>query len=223
MGGPDTHRACSVPAIQGGAAPPAIAVAGGTGESYRQAAPNVVPSHTRRCSLFQRGNAGWERQRSRRPALCAKFGKPARIARALAIAKSRHFARHSPAFFIEGDLDEDSSEGTTSGKCADVGGKEPAATDTGKDGDLVEGSSKETSNEPMNANSQEEESRYAADCASQGRQVGPCGFAHLKAAKLVRVALRARRANSHCSPPGNAWNVRSHTTSCALMRPTRKV
>ena len=24
---------------------------------------------------------------------------------------------------------------------------------------------------------QEEESRYAADCASQGRQVGPCGFA----------------------------------------------
>ena len=78
---------------------------------------------------------------------------------------------------IEGDLDEDSSEGTTSGKCADVGGKEPAATDTGKDGDLVEGSSKETSNEPMNANSQEEESRYAADCASQGRQVGPCGFA----------------------------------------------
>ena len=37
---------------------------------------------------------------------------------------------------IEGDLDEDSSEGTTSGKCADVGGKEPAAKDTG---DLVEG------------------------------------------------------------------------------------
>ena len=77
----------------------------------------------------------------------------------------------------EGDLGEDSSEGTTSGKCADVGGKEPAATDTGKDGDLVEGSSKETTNEPMNANTQEEESRYAADCASQGRQVGPCGFA----------------------------------------------
>ena len=68
---------------------------------------------------------------------------------------------------IEGDLLEDSSEGTTSGKCADVGGKEPAATDTGKDGDLVEGSSKETTNEPMNANIQEEESRYAADCASQ--------------------------------------------------------
>ena len=106
----------------------------------------------------------------------------------------------------EGDLGEDSSEGTTSGKCTDGGGKEPAATDTGKDGDLVEGSSKETTNEPM----QEEESRYAAD-------------AHLKAAKLVRVALRARRANSHCSPPGNAWNVRSHTTSCALMRPTRQV
>ena len=106
----------------------------------------------------------------------------------------------------EGDLGEDSSEGTTSGKCTDGGGKEPAATDTGKDGDLVEGSSKETTNEPM----QEEESRYAAD-------------AHLKAAKLVRVAFRARRASSHCSPPGNAWIVRSHTTSCALMRPTRKV
>ena len=42
-------------------------------------------------------------------------------------------------------------------KCTDGGGKEPAATDTGKDGDLVEGSSKETTNEPMNANSQEEE------------------------------------------------------------------
>ena len=50
-------------------------------------------------------------------------------------------------------------------------------TDTGKDGDLVEGRSKETTNEPMNANMQEEESRYAADCASQGRQIGPCGFA----------------------------------------------
>ena len=34
---------------------------------------------------------------------------------------------------IEGDLDEDSSEGTTSGKCADVGGKEPAKTDTDDD------------------------------------------------------------------------------------------
>ena len=107
---------------------------------------------------------------------------------------------------IEGDLDEDSSEGTTSGKCTDGGGKEPAATDTGKDGDLVEGSSKETTNEPM----QKEESRYAAECASQGRQVGPCVFA-------------GKACNSHCSPPGNAWNVRSHTTSCALMRPTRKV
>ena len=55
----------------------------------------------------------------------------------------------------------------TSGKCADVGGKEPAATDTGKDGDLVEGISKETTNEPMNTNMQEEESRYAAECAPE--------------------------------------------------------
>jgi len=92
---------------------------------------------------------------------------------------------------IEGDLGEDSSEGTTSGKCADVGGKEPAAKDTGKDGDLVEGSSKETTNEPMNANRgiQEEESRYAADCASQGRPVGPCGFA-AKACKFPLLAAR---------------------------------
>ena len=90
---------------------------------------------------------------------------------------------------IEGDLGEDSSEGTTSGKCADVGGKEPAATDTGKDGDLVEGSSKETTNEPMNANIQEEESRYEADCASQGRQVGPCGFAG-KACNFPLLAAR---------------------------------
>ena len=82
----------------------------------------------------------------------------------------------------EGDLGEDSSEGTTSGKCADVGGKEPAATDTGKDGDLVEGSSKETTNEPMNANIQELP-------------------AHLKAAKLVRVALRTRLPPSPLSVP----------------------
>ena len=85
----------------------------------------------------------------------------------------------------EGDLGEDSSEGTTSGKCTDGGGKEPAATDTGKDGDLVEGSSKETTNEPM----QKEESRYAAECASQGRQVGPCGFA-VKACKFPLLAAR---------------------------------
>ena len=62
-------------------------------------------------------------------------------------------------------------------------------TDTGKDGDLVEGSSKETTNEPMNANIQEEESRYAADCASQGRQVGPCGFSG-KACKFPLLAAR---------------------------------
>ena len=85
----------------------------------------------------------------------------------------------------EGDLGEDSSEGTTSGKCTDGGGKEPAATDTGKDGDLVEGSSKETTNEPM----QKEESRYAAECASQGRQVGPCGFSG-KACKFPLLAAR---------------------------------
>ena len=89
----------------------------------------------------------------------------------------------------EGDLGEDSSEGTTSRKCTDVGGKEPAARDTGKDGDLVEGSSKETTNEPMNANMQEEESRYAAECASQGRQVGPCGFSG-KACKFPLLAAR---------------------------------
>ena len=90
---------------------------------------------------------------------------------------------------IEGDLGEDSSEGTTSGKCADVGGKEPAAKDTGKDGDLVEGISKETTNEPMNTNMQEEESRYAADCASQGRQVGPCAFS-VKECKFPLLADR---------------------------------
>ena len=58
-----------------------------------------------------------------------------------------------------------------------VGDKDETKAGTGKDGDLVEGSSKETTNEPMNANIQEEESRYAAACASQGRQVGPCGSA----------------------------------------------
>ena len=38
-------------------------------------------------------------------------------------------------------------------------------------------------------NSQEEESRYAADCASQGRQVGPCGFSG-KACKFPLLAAR---------------------------------
>ena len=46
-------------------------------------------------------------------------------------------------------------------------------------------SSKETTNEPM----QKEESRYAAECASQGRQVGPCGFAG-KACKFPLLAAR---------------------------------
>ena len=54
---------------------------------------------------------------------------------------------------------------------------------------LGEGSSKETTNqrEPINANIQEEE--YAAACASQGRQVGPCGFSG-KACKFPLLAAR---------------------------------
>ena len=98
-----------------------------------------------------------------------------------------------------------------------VGDKDETKAGTGKDGDLGEGSSKETTNEPMNANIQEEE--YGAACASQGRQVGPCGSADPVATLSPLCPTRLMRAHVACGDirPGTSW---SHI-SCWYERTTR--